>query len=177
MSIARLVLFVAVSVITFSCSGPSIDGPPVTISHRILDETGRETNVIEEGHNFVFSIVVTNISDEDWYVDHGGIFGSGFASLYAAGPDTLIGRPYASVGCTQQAGVTIPPGGEFRVEIPWIADESLTTTPSCFIIPGDQAALPPGRYVPRMTGDVAIFRADVNHRIPMNNYEDSFDIK
>lgn len=171
----------AILVMAFSCDNPDVDTEKTTFSIRysILNKDGVKTNLVKKGENFIFSLVITSTSDEDWYVDHGSLIASNFTELYkkTSGSDSLLGPAYSSAMCSFQSGVLIPSKGTFQVDIPWVADQSLTKIPSCGLSAKDNSYLPAGQYITKINGAIKLFRADVTHEIPFKDYNLSFQIQ
>jgi hypothetical protein len=166
----------------FSCEGPAVDAkePPFSISYTILNEDGVKTDNVNQGENFVFSLIITSTSNEDWYIDHGSLIASNFTELYkktSSGSDSLLGPAYLSAVCSFQSGVLIPANGTFQVEIPWIADTSLTKVPSCGLSAKDNSYLPAGQYITRINGAIKLFRAGASREIPFKDYNLAFQIQ
>ncbi|WP_146151598.1 hypothetical protein [Dyadobacter jiangsuensis] len=166
----------------FSCDKSSVDAEklPLSVMYSIVNLKGERTNTVKEGENFIFSLVVTNTTDEEWYIEHGSVIASNFTEIYkksSAGSDSLIGPAYVSAMCSFQSGVLIPAKGTYKVDIPWIADQSLTKVPSCGLSTKDNSFLPKGQYMTKMDGAIKVSRAGVGHEIPLNEYNLTFQIQ
>ena len=164
-----------------SCENPNVDTeePPFLISYNILNKEGTKTTIVDKGENFIFSLVITNTSDEDWYVDHGSVIGSNITELYkktSTGADSLHGSAYISAMCSFQSGVLIPAKGNYQTDIPWIADESITKVSSCGLSTKNNNYLPNGQYTTKMSGTIKIFRSEITHEIPLNKYNFAFQV-
>ncbi|WP_221392514.1 hypothetical protein [Dyadobacter sp. NIV53] len=181
MKINRLLTATGVLLMAFSCGNPNLDAEkPFSITYNILNRDGTKTNTVKQGENFIFSLIITNNSDEEWYVDHGSLLGSDLAMLYSkssVGNDTLIGRAYDSAICSFQAGVVIPANGHLEINIPWIADQLLTKFPSCGLNANVNRMLPAGWYAIKLDGKIIIFRSDITYEIPLRAYNSSFQVK
>lgn len=165
----------------FSCQGPSVDkDPSFLITYDILNKDGAKTTTVNQGENFVFTLMITNTSDEDWYIDHQSIIGSNFTEIFKksnSGQDSLVGQAYISAMCTFQSGDVIPAKGTYQIDIPWIADKSLTKVPSCSLLTKDNGYLPTGLYVTKINQAINVFRSDITRKIPLNEYNIAFQIQ
>jgi hypothetical protein len=166
----------------FSCDNSSVDAdkPPFSVTYSIVNMNGERTNTIKEGENFVFSLVVTSTSDEDWYIEHGSIIGSNFTELYkksSADSDSVVGSAYLSATCSFQNGVLIPAKGTYQVDIPWIADQSLTKVPSCGLSTKDNSFLPAGQYTTKIKGAIKVWRSEITRELPLSEHNLTFQIQ
>lgn len=168
--------------IAFSCVNSDVDAEdsPFSVRYTILNKDGIATNSVKEGENLVFSLTITSTSNEDWYIDHGSLITSNFTELYkqtSSGSDSLLGSAYVSAVCSFQSGVLIPAKGTFQVDIPWIADKSLTNVSSCSLSTKDNSYLPAGRYITKINGTIKLFRAEVTREIPFKEYNLAFQVQ
>lgn len=156
--------------------------PPIEISCRILTTQGVETQSIRQGDNFVISFLATNKSNEDWYISHTSVVSSDFAQLYSKISEgsnslSLVGSPYASATCSFQAGIVISANSSYRVDVPWVADKSLTHTPGCGINAKTNLPLPVGYYTTDMSDTVEIFRSNETYKISLGKYNFNFNVE
>ncbi len=168
--------------IAVSCNNADVDAKkrPVSVVYGIVNKEGVRTNRVNKGENFVFSLVITNTSDEDWYVDHGSVISSNFTELYkksGSGSDSLLGPAYLSALCSFQSGVFIPAKGTYEVNIPWVEDKSLTKVPSCGLSTKQNSYLSEGQYTTKIEGAIKVFRADITREISLNEYNLTFQVQ
>lgn len=181
--LGKLLLSTAgIILMAFSCNNSDVDpeNAPFSVTYNIVNKEGVKTNSVKQGENFVFKLVITSASNEDWYVDHGALIASNFTELYkktSGGSDSLLGPAYISAMCEFQSGVLIPAKGTFEIDIPWIADKSLTKVPSCGLSTKDNSYLTAGQYTTKINGAIKIFRADVTREIPFKDYNLAFQIQ
>jgi len=165
-----------------SCEDPNVDieESPFLISYNILNRNGTKTTTLNKDENFVFSLVITNTSDEAWYIDHRSVMGSNITELYkktSAGTDSLLGSAYLSATCSFQSGVLIPAKGAYQVDIPWVADKSLTKVPSCGLSTKGNSYLLTGQYITKINGTIKVFRSEITREIPLNEYNLAFQVQ
>ena len=172
---SSLSLIVGTLLMTSGCNDPNLEADklPFSISYNIINKDGVKTNKIEQNENFVFNLVVKNDSNEDWYISTQSLISSNFTELYKksnTGADSLVGSAYLSALCSFEAGVMIPANGNYQVDIPWVADKSLTNVPSCGLNTKDNSYLPAGEYFTKIKGFIKIFRSEITHEIPLDDY-------
>lgn len=165
----------------FSCQGPSVDkDPSFLITYEILNKDGAKTTTVKQGENFIFRLLITSTADEDWNIDHLSVVGSNFTQLFrksTSREDSLVGQAYLSAMCTFQAAILIPAKGTFQVDVPWIADTSLTKVPSCSLLTLDNSYLPAGQYTTNNNGTIKLSRAESTHEIALKNYNLAFQVQ
>ncbi len=166
----------------FGCKRDSTlsDRNPIEVSLKIVTVSRDPTDVVSSGGNFIFSLELFNASEQRWLVSHGSIVTSGFTKLYrklSNGADSLVGSAHNLATCSFQSGVVIEPKQRLRYDIPWVADPSLTATPSCNIQPEANSPLPVGRYFTKMDGFIEALKGEEAVRIPMTGHNVDFEVK
>jgi hypothetical protein len=129
------------------CDKTDAPAMPLVCSFQLLNEQGQEAVVFPQGQNFIFRFQVTNMSDQDIYVDNPVIDTREFLEVFsmAEKQQVSVGRPYSGIFCEYIGGYTIAAHKAMTFSIPWVAATAYPMSfPFCVHAP--TTYLPTGRY-------------------------------
>lgn len=138
----------------FGCANDP-DSAPIDIEFRLLNSRGEPSSGFEVGENFVFSLLITNNSDEIIRLDQQSVDTVDFFRVYSTttqdntGKPISFGKPYELAFCQKINGLAIFPHETLRLEIPWMPnpwEEGVSYYSGNFCIVNENKPLTAGDY-------------------------------
>ncbi len=150
----------------FSCGqaeySPSQDSPSFDFKLQVLHENFVSDTVFEEGENIILSFIIINRSDTKVSLDQSRFQSNDFLRVYKTDSNSElnnsmidIGRPYRTIFCSYQLGVTIPAHDTLKLSIPWIPTRESVSENFCLL--NTNSPLQTGTYQTRFKQNFSFF--------------------